>query len=142
MLAKLLDPRAIPALTAALATPRPLLGTAAVAALTAYPDHDPIPDLLAALPTAHPMVQQNIILAFQQRPDPRTIDPLMTMLPTLEAPLLRYTIIQTLGNLHATQAIPLIRNYVNDPDHHVRKWAEYALKQLDDSQNPPSPQAP
>ena len=54
----------------------------------------------------------------------------MQLLPKAEAGSLRYTIIQTLGVLGDPQAIDLIRNYLDDPDHHVRSRAEVALDRL------------
>lgn len=131
LLGEIHAPEALPALHQAVLSPRPLLGNAAAKALLKYNTPDTPRGLLAALPNCHPMVQQTIIVALQHHPDPTLTPDFMALLPTVESPPLRYGIIQILGQLGDPAAIPLIRSYLNDPDHHVRDWAAHALTQLE-----------
>ncbi len=130
ILGELRSPRAFDVLVAALRAQHPLLGSAAVKALTHYDDGELVLHLVEALPHAHIMTQNSIILALQRLGDNRAVQVLVAQLPQTHSPTIRSAIVQTLGKLGDPAAIPAIRACANDPDRHVRDWVAIALIQL------------
>ena len=125
------DRRAFEPLLRAVRSTNPLVGGMAVKALLLYEDQDIVPLLVEALPSAHIITQQTIIVSLQKIPDGRAVAMLVDLLGQIESPTMRCAIIQTLGALGDAQAVPAIRAFQDDPDHHIREWAAVALKQLD-----------
>lgn len=129
VLAQIPDPRWLQPMRAILTYAHPLVGHAAVNALKF---HDPyiLVTLCRALPFSNHMVQLFIVTALESLGSRYAIPILMETLITTGSPALRYTIIQALGNLHATEAIDLIASFSNDPDDHVKKRVRSALRKL------------
>jgi HEAT repeat protein len=131
------DPRCLPDIVSALHSHNPLLSSAAVKSLSKFQSQtDIIPTLLEVLPTSNIMTQQSIVVALQQLGDSRVVSPLIQLLYHAESPVLRCAVIQTLGKLGDQAAVPAIRSFQDDSDHHVREWVNVALRQLE------SPTAP
>jgi HEAT repeat protein len=133
LLGELADPQALDALFAALASPSPLLGWEALKSILRYPADKTLLRLAETMDDYPLMTQQNIILALREHKDRRVVPALVQQMNTSESSSLRYAIIQTLGILGDSRAIPAIRAHENDPDHHVREWVTVALRQLSSS---------
>lgn len=130
LLGEMRDSRALPVLTSALHSDNATLSSMAVKSLLRFDDLDPVPILVENLPHAHLMTQQTIVLALQRLGDCRAVEPLIEYLARVESSTLRCGVIQTLGKLGDKRAIPAVKMWVDDSDHHVREWAATALKQL------------
>jgi HEAT repeat protein len=130
LLGELRAARAVPSLAAALQSSNPLIGGAALESLRQYEDVDIVPLIVAALMDAHIIVQQSIVMALQHYKDPRTAKILLDLLDETGSTSLRCTVIRTLGEIGDREAIPAIRAYRDDDDHHIREWVMVALEQL------------
>lgn len=130
LLGELMEPQALEPLFKALALPSPLLAWEVLRAILKYPGRDTLVRLVETMPHCHLITQQNIVLAMQDQNDPRVVPALIKQLSVVESPTLLYAIIQTLGMLGDSQAIPAIHAHRNDSNHHVREWVAVALRQL------------
>jgi HEAT repeat protein len=132
-LGKLKDPRSIQPLISVLLSENQLLGSAAATALSSYGDDDVAIQLVKALPDARIIVQQTIIKLLQELNDTRVVEALLEILQLTSSPTIRHSIINVLGTLGDKRAIPIIRAFENDENHHVREWTTIALEQLENA---------
>lgn len=130
VLAEMSDTRCMWALIEGLGHSEPLVGQIAASALGRYGDKA-VTALLDILPRAPFMVQLQIARSLREINDLRAVEPLMDLLETTDSSVLRYTIVQTLGSLGDPVAVPLIKRFANDEDHHVRKRVRMALERLE-----------
>jgi HEAT repeat protein len=133
ILAQFDDPRVERTLKVALKTGHPILALAAVRGLVRYGEGGSAA-LIEALPNNRELTQLEIVQALEEMGSRTAVTPLMKLLRTAESSVLRYTIIQALGVLGDPQATVLIRTFLNDEDHHVRKRANIALERLASSE--------
>jgi HEAT repeat protein len=139
ILSKIDDPLRFETMRQALISRNSLVGQVAVETLeTAARAGQFMPQavnaFIHALPDARSLVQLHIVAALERLGDKQAIGPLIELLQTAESPELRYTIIQALGTLGASQAIDLIRSFEYDENHHVRERVQVALQRLANSQ--------
>lgn len=130
VLGQLADPRAFSVLVSALRADNPMLGGVAIKALMNYKDRDILPYLVQAFPHVHIMTQQNMILALQQLGDRRAVWVLIEQLNLCGSTSICLCIIQALGKLGDSKAIPAIESCLNHGNLHVREWAARTLQQL------------
>lgn len=112
----------------------PFLGHIAFDTLERYAPDEDLQTFLDALPKSIATLQPRLVRLIEKRGDKRAVPTLAALLPEAKSSLLRLAIIQALGTLGDMQIRPLIESYVNDVDHHVRKRAMIALKQLETSE--------
>ncbi len=124
-------PEVFDAMCRALSGANVLVGQIATAYLERFGKRSLAP-LLEALPTARYMVQVAAVVTLEHIGDPQAVEPLMAHLAATDesSGLLRCTLIQALGVLGDTRAADLIRQYADDPDHHVRQRVQVALQRL------------
>lgn len=135
LLAKLHDPRAVPTVAGFLYADSTVLRTAAAQCLGEIGDQQAMIPLLAALNDNlqnGPLVW--IVQALGQLGDPRAVDALLKVMHETESPAARYTAIEALTQIGDRRAIKPIKQYLNDPSHHVRDRVAMALARLGDEE--------
>lgn len=109
-----------------------MLAQLAVRTLGSYGNDKAFGPWITSLPDAPLMTQTQILEMLKDARDKRAIQPLMDLLKTASSPVLRYSIIEALSLLDATEAIDLIRCFKDDENHHVRDRVSAALEHLQD----------
>ena len=135
VLSKIDDPRRIEPMRQALTSRNSLVGQVAVQTLETTASagqsrSQTVEAFISALPEARFLVQLHIVAALERLGDEKAIAPLIDRLKTADSPELRYSIIQALGTLGATQALDLIRSFAHDENHHVRERVQIAERRL------------
>jgi HEAT repeat protein len=93
-------------------------------------DRRAVDPLIDALNNALPSMQITIAQALGRLRDGRSVSPLIECLHKADSSSVRYTIIEALGELGDPHAINAIRQFRDDPDHHVQRRVETALRNL------------
>jgi HEAT repeat protein len=75
-------------------------------------------------------MDRNLLFPIESN-DTRVVDALLEILQLTGSPTIRHSIIKVLGTLGDKRAIPIIRTFETDDDHHVREWTTIALEQLE-----------
>lgn len=135
IMASIDSPQVAPALTNTLPALGSVLQGMIVDILGELQDDRAVIPLLELLPGQRSMLQMAIVEALRKIGDPRAIDTLLQELEQTQDPIVRYTIIQALGDLGATKAIEIIKQYADDENHHVREHVIIALGKLIVSDN-------
>jgi HEAT repeat protein len=125
------DVRCLYAFADALSWSNIMVAQIAAKALMEYGKEKALAALLAGLPDARGLVQTYILEMLKDLGDPRANDLLIKLLQETDSAVLRYSIIETLGVLGASQAVELIRSFQNDENHHVRDRVRAALQLLE-----------
>jgi bilin biosynthesis protein len=125
------DDRHFHALIRLISAPNPLVSEMALQRLEDYGEAAVEP-LIEVLAQSNPTIQLVIVRALERLGSRKAVEPLMAVLKRTEYASLRYTVIQALGTLGDPLAIDLIKSFASDPDHHVRKRVQDALKSLID----------
>lgn len=133
ILARIHDGRCTALMEQTLRSGNPLLAEIAAEALARQRVGDVVALFLQVLPTAHQMVQFKLVTLLQALGDRRAVLPLLELLPGVQSHTLRYTIIEALGALGDPVALPTIRAYLDDENHHVRKRAQMAIERLENN---------
>ena len=89
-----------------------------------------IEPLTALLPDCDPMVQVSVVRALARIGDLRAVPVFREVLAQTEFAMLRFMIIEALGEFGDTASIELIQSFADDPDRHVRKRVTNALSNL------------
>jgi HEAT repeat protein len=129
ILSEIDDPRWIQPMREVLSSRNPLLGHAAVTALTTL-GSQAVEIFLTELPHCHHTVQTQMLASLGKIGDQRAVTPLMRLLKTTHSATLRYMAIEALGQLGDKRSVKLIRAFENDENHHVRERVEIALERL------------
>jgi len=123
------EPLRFEGICVALASRNPLVGSAAAETLEAYREAAIAP-LIQTIDTAHILVALRIIRALDAIGSPQAVPPLLALLKSTPHVPVRYTIIESLGNLGDRSLVSLLRPYLDDADHHVREKTLLALEKL------------
>ncbi|SRR5258708_4229572 len=124
------DSRWLEEMQGALSSSNILLGQAAVIALENALHSGAVDHFLEVLPHSKLVVQIALISSLERLQDIRAVEPLSRLLVTTESPELRYSIIQALGQIGDQSVIPLIEQFQDDPNTHVRDRVAIALLRL------------
>ena len=131
LLAKIEDPRRTFYMEQALASTNGLVGQVAVKAIVDTLSPSQAGDILTKnLLTSAPIVQIHMVAALSLLGHREAIGNLVVLLETSVAAEVRYSTIEALGLLHATQAADVIRSFADDGNHHVRERVQTALQLL------------
>lgn len=131
VLAEIGDPRVVPVMVAHLHAQSSAIRALAAQYLGSCGDCAAIEPLLELLSETDPNYSQVwVIDALGKLGDKRAVDPLLAFLRRTQSPTERYTAIEALGRLGDTRAIEQIKQYADDPDHHVRDRVKRALQCL------------
>jgi HEAT repeat protein len=134
ILTQLDDPRWREPMCKMLTSTHPVLGQVAANALLRF-GAECVDVLIAALPNSSYLTQIAIIEVLGKIGDTRAVVPLMSLLDGCTSSTLCFTLIETLGKLGDRRCIEVIRPFLDNPDHHVRKRAQNALALLSTEQN-------
>ncbi|MCS6870248.1 MAG: HEAT repeat domain-containing protein [Anaerolineae bacterium] len=127
ILAEIDDLRWFVPMVMAVRADNPLLGHAAANALAKrYPEYAIAP-LVAALPFCHAIVQLRIIAILEELRATEAIPQLIELLASSDSTTMRTAILQALGTLGNKSLSNIARQYLDDPDPHVRKRARRCL---------------
>ena len=94
---------------------------------------DPLPIinfLIQSLPHMHHMVLPHCIQLLGKHYDADVRALLLHYLQTTNEPVIKYTIINILGDVNDKKSIPIIEAHLQDENHHVRSYSEAALTNL------------
>lgn len=122
------DPRASRAIADALLLPHPLIGHTAARLLQLRGDSEAAEQLLDILFRCEPAVQMRVVSALGALRYAPAIPALIQLLQDTESDTIRYLTIETLITLNAKEALPVILNYADNDNHHVRERVELAIK--------------
>lgn len=129
ILAVLKDSRAMEALGKALHSQNHMLAQVAARALGQF-GKAAIPILIDGLSVQSNMTCVQIITVLSEMGNPDVIAALVDLLQRTESAVVRYTIIEALGNLGATSAISVVERFAHDTNHHVRERVVVTLDKL------------
>jgi HEAT repeat protein len=93
-------------------------------------DERTVPVLIQYLMVENTFIQIATIQALRNINNLAAVNPLLFVLAQTQSPSVRYTIIETLGDLSDPCAIEPILAYQDDENHHVRTRVERALAKL------------
>ena len=109
--------------------PNPLISLAGVKGLERHGEKA-IEPLTKALSNGHALIQGSVLGVLERLGTHLVVAALMNLLAAADVPMLRYSVIATLGRLGDPVAIPLIQSFKDDLDYHVREHVAIALERL------------
>ncbi|NLX08151.1 MAG: HEAT repeat domain-containing protein [Chloroflexi bacterium] len=131
ILAKLRDPRAVPAVSEFLLAENGALRVAAAQCLGEIGHRSAIVPLLRALePNRCYGALVWIVQALGRLGDSRATEPLLALMQETDSAAVRYTTIEALGLIGDLRAVEPIEQCLDDDSHHVRDRAQTALARL------------
>lgn len=125
------EPDRLDYLAQAVASHNALVGDRAASALAEY-GKEGAERLLAALNETTIIVKIHIIKHLADLHYVEAVEPLMDILQSADSATLRYTVIHALGKLGDKRVIPILEQFIDDENHHVRKYTIQALSALQD----------
>lgn len=125
------DPALVPALQQRIPDYDLLLAYLSVQALAAQASAGAYQALVALLATCDVAVIPYVTEALGQSGHEEAVDALLALVIGTEEPTIRYHTIEALGNLKAVRARPVIEQFADDPNHHVRERVQRALAQFE-----------
>lgn len=129
-LARIEDSRVVPALISSLSILNRSLQGMIIELIGSLQDKRAVLPLIKILNGEDVILQLASIQSLRKIGDTRAVKALLTNLKKTESSSIRYTIIETLGDLGDSQVIEPIRRYKDDENHHVRRRVERALEKL------------
>lgn len=132
-LARIEDSRVVPALISALPMLSRALQGMIIELLGTLRDKRAVLPLIQILNGEDTVLQLVSIQALRRIGDTRALKSLLVILENTESSGVRYTIIETLGELGDSRVVEPIRQYKDDANHHVRRRVKRALEKLNKS---------